>query len=129
MSEEFFGTYQFDRGVGYSSIDVYEGPKQFRAVIVNEGETPYRREIRDKDPQKIFFRAMALVEHAKRTKPLTMIIEEGERFPWRTRTEDDEIEEFVEGFMRTPAGQEIRKNVKFGPEHELGAEYTNGGED
>lgn len=117
MSEEFFGSYQFDRGVGYSSIDIWEGPRQFRAIVINEGETPFRKEIRDKDPQKIFFRAMALVERAPRTKPLTMIIEEGERFPWGVRTEEDEIKEFVEDFMRTEHWGDLLKNVRFGPEY------------
>jgi len=126
VAEDFFGSYTFDRGIGYSVIDVWEGPKIFRAVVTNETDEGFlRREIRDRDPQKLFFREMAIIRSVPGTK-LVLMVEEGEPFPWRVRTEDDEVHEFVEGFMRTPAGREIRKNILFGLEHQVDTENGNG---
>lgn len=128
MTEKYFGSYTFDMGTGYSTFTVWEGPKMFRAVVFNETDAGYqRREIRDRDPQKLFIRMMAIIQGASGTK-LVLVEEDGEPFPWRVRTEEDEVREFARDFLRTMHGRELIKNIAFGPEHKLGPEYENGGE-
>ena len=121
MPEELFGSYTFVRGTGYSIIDVWEGPKMFRAVVHNnEADGSYsRQEMRDRDLQRLFLRVMAVVRRAPGTEPV-LIESEGEPFPLRVRTEEDEIREFAEEFMRTKHGRDLRMNVLFGPELRYG---------
>lgn len=127
MTEKFFGDYTFDRGTGFSAFTVWEGPRMFRAVVFSETEGgTQRREIRDRDPQKLYIRAMAIVGQASGTK-LVLVESEGEPFPWRVRTEEDEVREFAQDFLRTMHGRELIKNIAFGPEHKLGPGDENGG--
>ena len=126
---KFFGSYTFDRGTGYSILDAWEGPKMFSATVTSEtGEGFIRREVREKDPQRLFFRAMAIIKNLPGTK-LVLVESEGEPFPWRVRTEEDEIRESVEEFKRTPHWAELRKNIAFGPRYQAGIGSTDGGDE
>ena len=121
MPKELFGSYTFDRGTGYSIIDVWVGPKMFRAVVHNnEADGSYlRREIRDRDLQRLLLRAIAIVKGSPGTEPV-LVESEGEPFPLRVRTEEDEIKEYAEEFMRTEHGRDLRMRTLFGPELEYG---------
>lgn len=123
---EQISDYTFDRGkgFGYSVLTVWKGPKMYSAVVLSEtGKGHQRKEMRGRDWEGLCLRGMAIIERLPRSK-LVLIDSWGRPIPFKVRTEDDEIKDIV---RESGILVDIRKNIVFGPEYQIGGPDENGG--
>jgi len=90
---ENIGYYVFNRG---GTISVNKGPKSYEVVVLDGcGKEFVRRFFRGRDKGKLILRAMAVLKKNQFSPTLVLYESEGESFPFKVRTEQDELDDFT----------------------------------
>jgi len=113
---EFVAKYDFSLKPGYAAIDIRKGPKQYLSSVIVEGRE--WKELRDKDLEKLQFRSMAIVNKYSRNPIL--IETRGPSLPMQVKTEDEDIREFAESFIRSQP--DLYFNIHVGLKHPIGSD-------
>ena len=103
----YIGDYTFADG---TELQVFKGPKVYKALLwfpSFPGGSP-RREIRDKDLESLYLRAMGLVKRYSESPWLIEERVEGEPMPFPVETEGEHIRKWI---REDPAMQDVVKGI------------------
>jgi len=110
---KFVGSYDFEIRPGWAAFTVWQGPRVYTAIVVVDRDKHLtRKEMRDKDFEKLCYKAMAVI--TKYSRDPVLVISDGRPLSFKVRTEDEEIKEFAQNFLREHP--EIILAGRFGPE-------------
>lgn len=100
MEYEYLGSWLFNRG---QEVTLWKGSKAYRVSVqlMNSTGNPFKYLV-GRDDERLLYRAVAMVARdvAKDGQHLVLVEQEGASLPFKIRTEDEDLQEFLEDLKK-----------------------------